>query len=177
MLTTVVPHNLVVTIRMAAALYNIGRLDMMAIARIESNFNPAAKNPHSTATGLYQFIDATARRYGIDPRDPTQSAGAAALMAYQNRIHLLKHAHVGIGSNLYLAHQQGPSRAVKILGAALGEHPLSPRDLRLMEMNVPATSLAGFLKEDTDEHKAIYFLNVWSDKFAEAGRAWAVGDA
>ena len=30
---------------------------MLAIADAESNFNPNAKNPHSTATGIYQFLD------------------------------------------------------------------------------------------------------------------------
>ena len=33
------------------------------IARFESGFNPMAKNPKSTATGIYQFINSTFHRY------------------------------------------------------------------------------------------------------------------
>lgn len=31
----------------------------------ESSFNPGAKNPASTASGLFQFLDATRRDYGF----------------------------------------------------------------------------------------------------------------
>lgn len=169
-----VSHNLAATIRNAAALYDIAYEDLMAIARIESAFKTDAKNPHSTAKGLFQFIDATARRYGIDPMDPTQASGAAALMAYQNRIHLIRRAHLGMSMNLYLAHQQGPGRAATILDVALGDGHFTARDKRVMELNLPQPGRGLFLKEDTDAHKAQLFLDVWADKFAAAGKAWKV---
>jgi hypothetical protein len=37
----------------------------MACMKFESGLNPAAKNPRSTATGLIQFMEATANHYGV----------------------------------------------------------------------------------------------------------------
>ena len=45
----------------------------------ESSFNPAAKNPKSSAAGLFQFLDATRKEYGgsnVDWSDPYQQAVA-----------------------------------------------------------------------------------------------------
>ncbi len=35
------------------------------IARAESDFDPLAKNPHSTASGVFQFLDSTFHTYCI----------------------------------------------------------------------------------------------------------------
>lgn len=51
--------------------------------RVESSWNPIAKNPDSSARGLNQFIDSTAAKYfdepisknGIDPNDPRYHPG------------------------------------------------------------------------------------------------------
>ncbi|WP_134904715.1 transglycosylase SLT domain-containing protein [Paenibacillus polymyxa] len=43
----------------------------------ESSFNPSAKNPKSTARGLFQFLDGTRKSYGgnsVNWNDPTQQA-------------------------------------------------------------------------------------------------------
>lgn len=48
--------------------YNEG-VDMMmalAIAKAESNFQPNAKNPVGTASGVYQFLDSTFKTYCIN---------------------------------------------------------------------------------------------------------------
>jgi hypothetical protein len=37
---------------------------LIDLVRFESNFNPKAKNPYSSARGLIQFIDSTARHMG-----------------------------------------------------------------------------------------------------------------
>lgn len=50
------------------------------IADAESNFNPNAKNKKSGASGMMQFMPATARGYGIDPFDPAQAVDAAGKM-------------------------------------------------------------------------------------------------
>lgn len=45
----------------------------------ESSFNPGAKNPKSTAQGLFQFLDGTRANYGgskVDWSDPYQQAYA-----------------------------------------------------------------------------------------------------
>src|SRR5262249_15187493 len=52
---------------------------ILAIARIESGFNPWAKNPKSTAYGIFQFIRSTWTPYGGDHGyclDPTMNAWA-----------------------------------------------------------------------------------------------------
>lgn len=52
---------------------------ILAIARVESGFNPWAKNPKSTACGIFQFIRSTWTPYGGDHgycMDPTMNAWA-----------------------------------------------------------------------------------------------------
>ena len=44
----------------------------------ESGWNPNARSPTSTATGLGQFVKSTAQQFGINPLDPYQSLQAAA---------------------------------------------------------------------------------------------------
>ena len=86
-------------------------------AQIESSGNPNARNPNSSAGGLFQFIDSTAREYGLSNKfDPVASTDAAARLAADNK-QILTGA---LGRNptageLYLAHQQGAGGAVKLL--------------------------------------------------------------
>jgi len=48
-----------------------------AIAKIESSLNPKAKNPNSSASGLFQLINSTAKNLGVtDPFDPEQNYNA-----------------------------------------------------------------------------------------------------
>lgn len=53
---------------------------LSAIASAESNYNPNAKNSGSGASGMFQFMPATAKGYGIDPFNPVQAADAAGKM-------------------------------------------------------------------------------------------------
>jgi len=48
-----------------------------ALAQQESGYDLQAKNNEFGASGLYQFIPATAKAHGIDPTDPAQAADAA----------------------------------------------------------------------------------------------------
>ena len=86
-------------------------------AQIESNFNPNAQNPRSSAGGLFQFINSTARQYGLQDRfDPVQATEAAARLASDNADILRR----GLGreptaGELYLAHQQGAGGALNLL--------------------------------------------------------------
>ena len=101
----------------AADKYGVPVEALMAIASIESSFNPLAKNPRSSAAGLFQFIDSTAKGMGLaDPYDPVASADAAARMAATN----IKSLRKTLGrepttGELYLAHQQGLGGARALL--------------------------------------------------------------
>lgn len=45
--------------------FNLNPSWPMACMKFESDLNPAAKNPHSSATGLIQFMEAVAKHYGV----------------------------------------------------------------------------------------------------------------
>lgn len=60
---------------------SLPRGTLKAIAQIESGFRADAVGPptrYGTAKGAFQFIDDTARDYGVDAMDPVASADAAA---------------------------------------------------------------------------------------------------
>lgn len=46
-------------IRLQAVEYGVNVDTALRIARCESNYNPLAENPYSSATGVYQFLDRT----------------------------------------------------------------------------------------------------------------------
>lgn len=82
--------------------YGIPEGLLSSLAWVESKGRVDAKNPRSTATGLFQFIKATANEYGIDPRDPQQSLDAAARMLVRN------YKRTGSWSRAVGAHYGGP---------------------------------------------------------------------
>ena len=90
-------------------------------AQIESNLNPYAKNPNSSAKGLLQFIDSTANQYGITAEFGTPEYTAQELDAGQRLLDDNARALQGAlgreptGAELYLAHQQGAGGASKLL--------------------------------------------------------------
>lgn len=50
---------------------------LMELVARESSFNSAAKNPSSSAAGLFQFLDSTRKNYGgnkVNWNDPYQQA-------------------------------------------------------------------------------------------------------
>lgn len=61
---------------------------LAAIAKAESGGNPYAKNPKSTASGMFQFTDATKKQYGYD--DSIEGQMAAASRLYDDRSAQLK---------------------------------------------------------------------------------------
>jgi len=114
---------------------------LLAQAKIESNLNPRARSGASSASGLYQFTNATwmqtlARHgaelglpaLGPDPAsreaamalrfDPQASALMAAGLASDNKAALTSAlGHAPDASELYLAHFLGADGAVKFLNA------------------------------------------------------------
>lgn len=56
-----------------------------ALAMTESSLNPMARNPESSAKGLFQFVDKTAQGVGLqDPFDPRQSLAAVQSLTQEN---------------------------------------------------------------------------------------------
>lgn len=80
-----------------------------------------ASNPNQTsetgAKGPFQFIDSTAKKYGLtDPFDYQKAADAAARLAADNKTELSQRiGRTPTDTELYLAHQQGASGAAVLL--------------------------------------------------------------
>lgn len=53
------------TIRYYATLYDVNYSLAKSIAWCESQYNPYAQNPNSSATGLYQFLNGTWNHYAL----------------------------------------------------------------------------------------------------------------
>jgi hypothetical protein len=129
-------------------------------AEIESSMNPNAKNPRSSAGGLFQFINATARDYGlVDRYDPHQATDAAARLARDNNNRLKGVlGRDATAAELYLAHQQGGGGAAKIL----------------RDPNARATSVVGSkavtLNGGNTGMSAGQFANIWLSKFNKGAR-------
>jgi hypothetical protein len=89
-------------------------------AQVESGGNPGARNPNSSAAGLFQFVKPTAQQYGLqNPMDPVASTDAAARLAADNKRALMQAlGREPTAGELYLAHQQGAGGAVKLLANA-----------------------------------------------------------
>jgi hypothetical protein len=101
----------------AAQKYGQDPNTLTRIAGVESSFNPSAKNPNSSAAGLFQFTSGTAKAYGLaDPFNPAASADAAARLTRDNGEHLASTlGRAPTPGELYLAHQQGAGGAAKLL--------------------------------------------------------------
>ncbi|GAA5099207.1 transglycosylase SLT domain-containing protein [Bartonella acomydis] len=104
-------------IRQAAARYGLPESYLYRVAQVESGGNPNARNPRSSAGGLYQFIDSTAKQYGLQDRfDPMQAADAMGRFTLDNRNHLSRLlGRAPSEAELYLAHQQGAGGAARLL--------------------------------------------------------------
>lgn len=101
----------------AAARRGVSPATLFKIAKIESNLNPNASNPSSSAAGLFQQIDSNAAQYGVANRlDPYQSADGAARFLRDNQNYLTKRlGRAPTEGELYLAHQQGGGGAYGLL--------------------------------------------------------------
>ena len=78
--------------------------DFIRMAEIESSFNPNAGAKTSSAKGLFQFIDSTAKNYGLkNVYDPVESTRAAIRLAKDN----IKATGAKDGAEMYMSHQWG----------------------------------------------------------------------
>jgi hypothetical protein len=101
---------------------------MLAMAKQESGFNPAAKASTSSAKGLFQFLDSTwkgmADKYSKSfpellkgPMDVLASAISGALYIKENSEYLKKNNIPVTGTTIYASHFLGPGGARKLLQA------------------------------------------------------------
>lgn len=134
------------------------------MAQIESRMNPRAQNPNSSAGGLFQFIDSTAKDYGLTNKfDPVASTDAAARLAADNRSILAKAlGREPTAGELYLAHQQGAGGASKLLS--------NPDAPAASIVGAKAASLNGGAGLTAGE-----FANKWTSKFGNIGTGGITG--
>jgi hypothetical protein len=144
-------------IQQAAAQYGLPADYLMRSAQIESGMNPAAKNPSSSAGGLFQFIDPTWNQYGrgAPKSDAIANTDAMARFTVDNR----NHFRTALGRDpspgeMYLMHQQGAGGAINLLRNA----------------SAPAASVVGdkaiALNAGQPGMTAGDFANLWTKKFA-----------
>lgn len=111
--------ELTAIIEEAAARHGVPATALLSIAQIESKMNANAANPTSSAAGLFQFVDATAREYGLTGskrNDAAAQADAAARMMATNARSLERVlGREPDAGELYLAHQQGLGGATALL--------------------------------------------------------------
>ncbi|MEL6088456.1 transglycosylase SLT domain-containing protein [Bartonella schoenbuchensis] len=104
-------------ISQAAQRYDLPESFLKRVAMIESGGDPNARNKNSSAGGLYQFLDSTARQYKLDNKfDPLQAIDAMARFTKDN----IRYLQTALGrapseAELYLAHQQGPAGAARLI--------------------------------------------------------------
>jgi hypothetical protein len=97
---------------------------MRTVAMLESGGDPRAKNPRSSAGGLFQFLESsyegvTGRKgSGAERYDPTKSTEAMSKFSMQQKAQLEKNLGRGVsGADLYMGHFLGAGGATKFLGA------------------------------------------------------------
>ena len=102
--------------------YGVPPAISVGIAKIESNLNPNAKAPTSSAGGLFQFIDGTAARYGLRNKlDPQANADAGVRHTRDNIDGLRKSlGRDPTPGEVYLAHFSGFGAAQKLASAGSG---------------------------------------------------------
>lgn len=126
------------SISAAAKQFGLNPTLMMAVAKRESDFNPNAKNPSSSATGLFGFIDDTwsrvSARYGkalgmpegTPPTDPKWAPVMAAALMKENQVVIQKLVgREATEGELYLTHFMGGPAGVRMIKMA-SETPDAP---------------------------------------------------
>jgi len=158
-------------LRKAAHLFGIPKEWLWAMAQIESNFRPDARNLESGASGLFQFLHTTAGEENIDPFDVVEASAAAAKRIRRARAVLVK---AGIQdsalTDVYLCHQQGLKGYLEIHNLLVGvvAEPLSESRIRNMGSNLPATAKIEFSKALSHREKVKVFLDFWEARMERA---------
>lgn len=94
----------------------------LSIAQAESSLNPAAKNPNSSAAGLFQVIDSTWSQYGgakgkkLDPQENAR-VGVSIISDNARRLREILGRDPS-ASDIYATHVFGPTGGKKLLSAS-----------------------------------------------------------
>jgi hypothetical protein len=150
-------------IRKRALAAGLDPLHALAVAKIESDFNPQAVSPSGRHRGLYQMGDWEFKNYGsgADPFDP--QANVDSFFGYQK--HAKDFLTKGLGreptpEELYLAHQQGPTGALKLL----------------TNPDLSASEVVGWeavkANRGTADMTASQFADLWRNKYKDAAKGF-----
>lgn len=137
---------------------------MTRLALVENGGKINGSSPLSSATGPFQFINSTAKQYGLtNPSDPAAAADAAARLTLDNKAALTQ----ALGreptlGELYLAHQQGSGGAAKLLA-----NPDAP-----VEQVIGHTAAVN--NGAAPGMTAGQFASKWTNKFADLGQPQVV---
>lgn len=166
-------------IRGAAERHGVDPDVMLRLAQRESSLNPAAKNPKSSAGGLFQFIDGTWNQYGRgDKFDPAANADAAARMMRDNLDRFGGNYDAALA-----AHHVGPGKALAALrDPGIGDVDVSTQkwlaqikgDRQLRE-DFKAQRQAGALGDDRVEYRPD-FAGTVSPNIGSRSALEALGD-
>lgn len=149
-----IPDHIDSVFQLASTEHGIPYSVMATIAQIESGMNPKAKNPNSSASGLFQFINGTAKEYGVNPMDPKSATEGFARLYKDNREILRKKlGRAPTNAEMYLAHQQGAGGAARLLS--------SPNALASDVVGDEAVKLNG----GTEDMSAAEFAALWLEKY------------
>lgn len=141
--------------------HGIDKVDFASLVWIESKFDPQAKNPKSSASGLCQFINSTARQYKLTtPFDAEKNLEACAgLWKDNSTLFEKKFGYKPTGSDLYQMHQQGGATAIAL--ARAGDRlAKSVASREAIALNLPG--------RNPDIVSAREFVNVWKTKFEKS---------
>lgn len=134
----------------------------VAIGMIESRLDPRARNPGSSAAGVFQFVDKTwAEMGGGDRMDAALNVRRGIALMSQNRAALTR----ALGREpspweLYLAHQQGGGGATALL-----RDPQRPAVEALRAAGVRDAAAAIEKNGGSTDMTAGQFAGLWRDRF------------
>lgn len=160
-----VPQQWQQTMQDTDSKYSLPPGQMGRTARIESAFNPLAKN--GNAEGLMQFEPGTAKQWRLkDPMDPIASIDAAGQYAQASMKGIT--AAMGrpaTGPEIYMAHQQGLGGALALIKNPDMNAVEALKTLPMYQKN-PAKALAAITKNGgSASGTAGDFLDLWANKF------------
>ena len=119
-------QDIVAKIQAAAQASGVDPDVALRIANVESNLRPGAKNPKSSAAGLFQVTDDTWKQYGGQPgkkRDVDENIRVGMDILSSNKASLAQSlGREPLASEIYAAHFFGPTGAKRVLAA----DPLTP---------------------------------------------------